>query len=201
MPEVLGEPPSPRTALFWNGTAWQWARVDAAGHIQIDVLSTVMDAAAATAANQALMITALQLIDNLVVVLGGPGNVRLQVRGEDQLFSYDDVVYETLSNLNAAAGVNSLVSTTPLAGQVHVITSICAHNVDTACTRISVGRLRAAVYYAMENVLPTAPYDMATWSGWLPIENGDQIFAWFDGCALNDDIYLDINGFRMTLEV
>jgi len=38
MPEVLGSPPSPRTALFWNGAAWQWALVDAAGNLQVTIV-------------------------------------------------------------------------------------------------------------------------------------------------------------------
>ena len=59
MPEVLGDPPSPRTALFWNGTAWQWALVDAAGHLQLDVVTSGLPGGAATAANQAAIIAAM----------------------------------------------------------------------------------------------------------------------------------------------
>ncbi|GAI61420.1 unnamed protein product [marine sediment metagenome] len=33
MPEVLRNPPSPRTALFWNGTAWQYALVGLGGRL------------------------------------------------------------------------------------------------------------------------------------------------------------------------
>jgi len=68
--------------LFWNGTAWQWALVDAAGHVQVDTLSTVMDVLAATAANQATMITALELIDDLRNALDSVGTDELDVNVE-----------------------------------------------------------------------------------------------------------------------
>ncbi len=35
MAEVIGGPPSPRTALFWDGTRWGCAIVDAAGRIRV----------------------------------------------------------------------------------------------------------------------------------------------------------------------
>lgn len=46
-------PPRPRTALFFDGYKWHVPRVDADGHVQIDVLSTLMDARAATEATLA----------------------------------------------------------------------------------------------------------------------------------------------------
>jgi len=80
MPEILpAHVPMPRCVIGWDGTRYRAFAVDSDGQLQIDVLSTVMDAAAATAANQATMITALQLIDDLRNALGSVNTDDLQV--------------------------------------------------------------------------------------------------------------------------
>ncbi len=48
--------PRPRTLLGWDGTDFFALKVDDSGHLQIDVLSSVMDADAATAAAQASLL-------------------------------------------------------------------------------------------------------------------------------------------------
>ena len=55
--------------------------VDADGHLQVDTLSSALPTGAATAANQATMITALQLLDNAVD--GNYLNVNANIAGTD----------------------------------------------------------------------------------------------------------------------
>ena len=57
--------PMPRAMLGYDGTDFYVVRTDAAGNLQVDVLASALPAGAATSANQATMITALQLIDDL----------------------------------------------------------------------------------------------------------------------------------------
>jgi len=55
MPEIdPSHSPMPRTALYWDGTLYTPALVDAAKHLQVDVLTSGLPAGAATAAAQAL---------------------------------------------------------------------------------------------------------------------------------------------------
>lgn len=49
----------------WVVNTWVQLVADAAGHLQVDVLTSGLPAGSATAANQATMITSLQLIDDL----------------------------------------------------------------------------------------------------------------------------------------
>ena len=117
MPEVLGSPPSPRAALFWNGTAWHWALVDAAGHLQIDTVTSALPAGAATAAAQALALAQLQLIEDMRDALQSVGTDRLIVRGEDQLVSWTrPLVNRVFGAISGANGYKD--SGTPPAGQV-----------------------------------------------------------------------------------
>jgi len=66
MPQILpSDAPYPKAVLGWDGTAFRVFAVDAAGHIQADVVTSGLPAGAATAAKQDTQITALQLIDDL----------------------------------------------------------------------------------------------------------------------------------------
>ncbi len=200
MPEVLGNPPSPRTALFWNGTAWQWARVDAAGHLQIDVLTIAAGVDVATAANQATMITALQLIDDLVVALGGPGNVRLIVRGEDQLYSVKEpLAIHVAGNIVGADGY--LQTPVVPGGEIWKVTSIAGYDNDQATTahyflanHDGTGVWLGAEYRAF------AAGDLGTWIGEMWLDPGDFLRVHFIGGLAGDAALMDVGGHRMTLE-
>lgn len=65
---------------LWGWVANQWKKLvaDAAGHLQVDVLTSGLPAGGATAANQTTMITALQLIDDLRNALNDVGTDELR---------------------------------------------------------------------------------------------------------------------------
>lgn len=63
----------------WGAGAWRKVLADAAGHLQVDVLSSTLPALAATAAHQVTMITALELIDDLQAALASVGGDELLV--------------------------------------------------------------------------------------------------------------------------
>ena len=67
------------TLLGFDGTAFRPVAVDEDGQLQVDVLSGGGSVDAATATNQATMITALQLIDDLRAALGSVNTDDLQV--------------------------------------------------------------------------------------------------------------------------
>jgi len=200
MPEVLGDPPSPRTALFWNGTAWQWALVDAAGNLQIDVLSTVMDAAGATAAAQALALAQLQTIAEIRDALQSVNTDALQVRGEDQLFSYaGTLAHRTVGN---PVGVYmEMESAAVPAGEVWVVTTIVGRDNTTAITAMQIAHRRAGVsYYAWESIRAFAINEFGFWGGHLYLEEGDTIQITFVGGLNTDTCHILLNGYIMTLE-
>jgi len=61
-----------------DGVTYRVPLVDAAGHLQVDVVSTAPATGAATSANQATMITALELLDNLITALATVGTDQLR---------------------------------------------------------------------------------------------------------------------------
>ena len=70
------------TWLGYDGTDFRNVHVDAAGDLQVDVLTTAINVLAATAAHQVTMITALELIDDLRAALDSVGTDELDVNVE-----------------------------------------------------------------------------------------------------------------------
>lgn len=105
------EAPYPMAVLGFDGTDFYVLKTDDAGHPQIDVLSTIMDAAAATAANQATMITALQLIDDLRNALDSVGTDELDVNVEGYDPAPSTPVWELGSEAACSTGAWTTVKT------------------------------------------------------------------------------------------
>lgn len=179
MPEVLGEPPSPRTALFWNGAAWQWALVDAAGNLQIDVV----DAAGLQDALQSV------------------ATDRLIVRGEDQLYSIAGTLEGNTTG--AISGVDGYIGSPAVAaGQRWKLTSVAAANATTPTTRMLFYRRTGGVEYLFhDEIRAFAIGDWATWSGELWLAPTDVIRAYFIGGLVADVCVIDVLGHTLTIEV
>ncbi len=200
MPEVLGNPPSPRTALFWNGTAWQWALVDAAGNLQIDVVASGLPVGAATAAAQALALAQLQTIAEIRDALQSVATDRLIVRGEDQLFSYADTLLCDI--IDDISGVDGHLETPVVpANQVWVVTNIRAVDATTATTLhdYRVNRV-ASVYPFAEERAAFAADIPSFYHHWVWLNVGDRIRVLFTGGLAGDTCRISLVGHIMTLE-
>jgi len=201
MPDVLGSPPSPRAALFWNGTQWQWARVAATGHLRIDVMGSALPAGAATAANQALILAQTQLIEDLRHALQSVATDRLQVRGENQLFSFNGVL--AASSSGAISGANGFVDSPAVpAGVIWVVTTISVVDVTTAPTQVYIMNRHNAVEYIIKHeVKAFVASEQCYWQGHTYLDQGDTIRAYFIGGLAGNTCNVFLTGYIMTLEV
>jgi len=200
MPEVLGNPPSPRVALFWNGAAWQWALVDAAGHLQIDTVTTALPVGAATAANQVIINTTVGLVALIRNALQSVATDRLKVRGEDQLFSIKDSLIARVGPAAAAVGDNTLNSIVCPAGEWWVVTHVIIFNQTSAITRMETYAAQGAQFSMLNVALAPAQYEANVWDGTLVLKQNGRVRGVFIGCIAGDLLYLDIHGYKMTLE-
>ena len=171
--------PMPRALLGWDGADYYVIRSDAVGNVQVNVLGNA----------------------NLDQALQSIAGDRLQVRGEDQLFSYRGQVLELVANLLAAAGWNDLAIAAVPAGEVWCITNIMAYDQNNAPTQLRFDILSGGVQYHLARWGATALDIGQNLQGQWYLGEGDQISATFAGCVLNDDLYLHAVGYRMTLEV
>lgn len=116
-------------------------------------------------------------------------------------WGYCDTVVERNYEPNAAAGINTLASTAVPAGEVHVIQTVYASNLNTNPTAVVLGLKRGATTYSFHR--EAAPGAGASVENANPIiaKEGDIIVATFTGCVLNDDIILIITGYKVDLDL
>ena len=200
MPDVLGSPPSPRAALFWNGTQWQWARVAATGHLRIDVMGSALPAGAATAANQALILAQVQAIEDLTHALQSVATDRLKVRGEDQLFSYKEALLD--STFGAVSGAGGYWQSTVVpAGEIWKVTNIRAVDDTSPTTSHLYSVRRAAADHWFEMITQAfAALGESWYHGHVWLDAGDAVRVYFVGGLVGDTCRLNLTGFRMTVE-
>jgi len=168
--------------------------------LQVDVKTSALPAGAATLAEQQTQTTALQVIDNLSDALQSVATDQLQVRGEDQLFSFKGVLcsYRTAK----ISGADGYIDSNPVpAGEIWCVTSIGANDIDTATTRhryLLSHPPAATRFYKVDAVI--AATDYTYWGGWIWLDPGDTIRVNFIGGLVNDDCAVALTGHIMTLE-
>jgi len=202
MPEIIpNHVPSPRTLLAWDGTAYRPITIDAAGHVQIDVLTSGLPAGAATAANQALILAQVQAIEDLTHALQSINTDRLQVRGEDQLFSFKGVLASNRVMALTANDGNAESNPVP-AGEIWCVTDVAAVDNTTANTQRDYNLLHDGIGYLFAETraaLAAGQYSyQRTWK-WL--DPGDEIYVGFIGGLIGDSCQVALTGYIMTLEV
>jgi len=201
MPDIPGSPPSPRTALFWDGDQWRYALVDNTGHLQIDVLTSGLPAGAATAAAQALALAQLQLIEDMRDALQSVATDRLIVRGEDQLWSFDDTLEDR--QVGAISGADGYLDSGVVGdGEIWVIHSLAGRDITTPTTRHAYNIRRAGINYSVHDLVAAIPANQfTTWTGRLVLKKDDFIRFYCVGGLVADQIELMLTGYKMTKEV
>lgn len=189
-----------RALPAYDGAAWQALLTDAQRHLQADILSSALPTDAATAAHQVTQNTALALIEKLQAALESVNTDRLQVRGEDQLFSFDGPISNAISA--AISGPNGYIESPAVsAGHYWVITTITGSDQTTAPTSIEIFK-----HYGATNVMidaETKAFAIAEakpWSGHVHLDVDDTIRIYFTGGLGGDTCAIHITGYQMTVE-
>ena len=123
----------------------------------------------------------------------------LSIAGGSLLFKYESQVSGLSQNLNAAAGTVTLNSSAVPANRLWVIKFAAAYNTVSAITKISIGYDVSGVLWVNNVILGPAIDQPVVSNGEMILIEGNKVSAVFDGCVAGDDIYLAINGYRITL--
>lgn len=125
---------------------------------------------------------------------------RLQVRGEDQVFSFKDTL-EILVTGDLPVADGSLATGLVPAGEIWVITGVAATNATAPWTSLVVSRDSGGVGYRFGGVVNAfAIGDIVSWEGLQYAKEDDAIRAYFFGGLLNDSCAIWVTGYTMTKE-
>jgi len=125
---------------------------------------------------------------------------RLIVRGEDQHFSYDKPLEVGVTG-NPSADDGYLASTAVPAGVVWIITNVVAQDITTPLTAIRLASRSGAGtinFYAITRAIVAGEY--VPWGGFVALETGDTIRAYFEGSLAADTCWVWLTGYVMTKE-
>ena len=173
---------------------------DVTKYLNVVVKVCALPTGAATSAKQDTMITALQLIDDLQGALASAGIDQLAVKGQDQLFSYKDRLLARV-HVVADAATMILTSAAVATGEVWEVTHVSIRNEQHSIPSGTIGITPdEVVYHCFASGTTAAANGYFCFTGHMYLRTGDKVFANISGCTLNDDLYMDINGYRMTKE-
>lgn len=161
-----------RATIVIDGVTYRPPLIDAAGHVQVDVVSSALPTLAATSTKQDTMITALQLIDDLRAALAAVGTDRLNVNA----FATGASEVKAARFATAEPSTTRTTILTPTSGKaVRIVAVILAH-------RHATGALDQ-IYFGTGANIATDP-TKAIMEAWLAA--GDQCNVsgiWPDGAG------------------
>ncbi len=172
-----------------DGVKYRTVRVDANGLINMRALSSATDS-----------VKALQdTPDNLRV--GVYGRIAGAWQRQPLAYGFSAAYHERVSNLNAAAGANSLATAAVPANTARKVTLITAFDSNNNPGGIVIFPSLSFFAFALRNAANLAGTWVVEWQGELWLAAGDGIQVNFANCTVNDDIYLDVHGVDMTLNL
>jgi len=115
------------------------------------------------------------------------------------IWGYNGQYLERVEVANATAGKNVLLGTEVPPGELWVVTGLVARDESNVVTSGAVGVYDGSEYVHAGYTADPARRVPITYSGLLPMVEGDKASATFWGCTLNDDLDLWIVGYKMKL--
>lgn len=170
----------------WDGAGWKKVGIDDYGNLYLSVEASVLPSGAATSANQATIITALQ-----------QGTITVQAAGGDKIFSFEDVVRDSVADEALPAGDKWLYSTAVPEGKVWKITVGTVLYVGATATRVQLFTIGPADIVCLLDQDTPASGKWYTWNGEQYLAAGDYLGCKIFGATLNDDLYLRCAGVVM----
>lgn len=168
--------------------------------LDVVVESSALPTDAATQTTLALCLTALQLIDNLYGALESQASDRLIVRGEDQLFSFKDVLSLFESTVISGASGWAPSDACPADEIWHITNIMASDDTSPTTTHLYQDCRNGAIHAFGATIRAIAAGEHSYWSGHVWLGPTDFIRVYFTGGLIDDVGNVTITGFRMTLE-
>ncbi len=125
----------------------------------------------------------------------------VQVRGENQLFSFESPLLRRI--ITAISGADGYIdSVTPGDGRVWEITNVVAQDRTSPTTRHAYIQVRGAIeamFY--DQVQAFGTFGLSHWHGHVWLEHDDVIRVYFDGALAGDSCLVDVTGYQFHKEI
>lgn len=140
------------------------------------------------------------LLANQNVQARGYGWVSAAWQKNPLLIGYSGTGSEEVKNLSAAAGVNVLNGTVVPAGEIWNVYAAHLLDVNNATVQDRIGVTVSGVDVVMASTATLAASIYYPWNGSVILSPGDKIFGVFEGCTLNDDLYMRYAYVRVDID-
>jgi len=198
--QTFEHPPRGHVALLAYDSVndrFQVVHIDANGLLQVDV--------AAQAANLDVNIAA-QAID-VEVTQATPADLVVAAHGYDGaawrkqplIWGYTDRIVEAVVVADATVGTNYLALGVVPAGEVWVIEAMSGTDDTTVPTGVLFGAYNGSAWLWMKQVAAPVVSVYADYQGVLRLKAGDNCAVVFLGCTLNDNLYANFVGYKMSI--
>ena len=114
-------------------------------------------------------------------------------------FGFSAVYHQPVWYYTPAAADYVLAGSVVPAGELWVVTSVFALDSNTNPTKIELSLHNGINSHWIEDGKAPGINKGVSWSGSIYLVNPNYITAGFAGCALNDNLYLDILGYKMKI--
>jgi len=122
-------------------------------------------------------------------------------RKQPLIWGYTDRWAGTDSIADAVAGANTITLPAVPAGSVYVLQALTGLNVNSICSmRFRVKSVAVACTLTTFANQPAATVAAKDYTG-LPLKEGDQAQIIFEGCTVNDDLYMVAWGYKMRVNL
>jgi len=122
-------------------------------------------------------------------------------RRSNLLFGYNDRWAEREITTNANAGSNELYCDAVPAGYIYIVQFMLGVNLTSACSYIRLQVTDGVIYPILAQAISPAAGQYVLWEGSAVLKQGDKALGSFGGCTAGDDIYIDVWGYKMRLNM
>ena len=115
------------------------------------------------------------------------------------LWGYSEPLSELVSELNANAPTDFLITTPVDPGQLWVVEAICAVDATTDITSIQISYSSAPGIVMLKDEDPAGKNRYVFWSGRLTMTPGRSLCVEFVGTVIGDNIHVRYSGYKMNV--
>lgn len=115
------------------------------------------------------------------------------------VWNYEDTLAVAASNLSAAAGQNVLDTAAFGAGFVYVVQAIVGIDITSAPSQIRLLVVSDGNFVPLKQVATPGVDTPVEWTGHITLKAGDKVRVRFQGCTLNDDLWVYVLGYKMAV--